>query len=95
MRPITKILLTSTFLTGSTIAFAGEPIGGSVTLTSDYIFRGISQTQEKPGMELAYFDTSLNQDSVWPSPAKRICVIPAQFSPFRRVSSSEKLGKYG
>lgn len=51
MKFATKILLTSTLLASSSVVFAGEPISGSLALTSDYVFRGISQTQEKPAIQ--------------------------------------------
>ena len=56
MKFMTKILLTSSLLASSTLAFSGDaappsPITGSLALTSDYVFRGISQTQEKPAIQ--------------------------------------------
>lgn len=51
MRSTVRILLASTLITSPVIVFAGESISGSLALTSDYVFRGISQTQEKPAIQ--------------------------------------------
>ncbi|CAK0750416.1 conserved exported hypothetical protein [Gammaproteobacteria bacterium] len=56
MKFVTKTLLTGSLLASSALVIAGDatppsPITGSLALTSDYIFRGLSQTQEKPAIQ--------------------------------------------
>ncbi|CAK0747225.1 conserved exported hypothetical protein [Gammaproteobacteria bacterium] len=74
MKLIAKTLLTGSLLAGSALAIAGEatppsPITGSLALTSDYIFRGISQTQEKPAIQggLTYTHESGLHAGLWGS----------------------------
>jgi uncharacterized protein (TIGR02001 family) len=65
-----KCFLGYSLLAGSATVIAGEdPVTGSVALTSDYVFRGISQTQEKPAIQggLTYTDASGLHFGLWGS----------------------------
>jgi uncharacterized protein (TIGR02001 family) len=73
MKFIAKSLLASGLIAGSALAVAGEaptsPITGSVAFTTDYVFRGLSQTQTKPAIQggLTYTHNSGLHAGLWGS----------------------------
>lgn len=96
MKTINKTALASSLLMISGIVAAAEPFsfGGNVTLTSDYVFRGFTQTMEDPAIQGGF---DINHESgvyagVWASNVKFGVGDPAHLELDYSLGYSSELG---